>query len=160
MKVGSPRHNVEAASEYKAQALSDEAAAVSLSHAKHYKQACYFILQAMEKQICSKIYSLVNPKLDFFRQKTRSHSIDDSVSFLVEIIGAGDANAMKHLLAHIEAHVLGGIKYRQLHNNLRYPFFSTRHDSYTAIDVGEGDYVWLFERLGQLKLYLKDSRVM
>jgi len=82
------------------------------------------------------------------------------VSFLVEIIGAGDANAMKHLLAHIEAHVLGGIKYRQLHNNLRYPFFSTRHDSYTAIDVGEGDYVWLFERLGQLKLYLKDSRVM
>ena len=71
MHIGRFRHKVKVSVEYANTSKSDEAAAQALAQSGHYRQACYFLIQAIEKAIRSKIFTLVNPNLEYFREKIK-----------------------------------------------------------------------------------------
>lgn len=50
----------------------------------------YFYVQAMEKYVRTQIFSLVNPNTSYFRERTRTHNLDDLIEFLIEIICTND----------------------------------------------------------------------
>jgi uncharacterized protein YlbG (UPF0298 family) len=56
----------------------------------------------------------------------------------------------------MQDHVLGGIKFGALHNDLRYPNFDERRRSYSLLSVSRQDADITLERLQTLKLFLKD----
>ncbi|MFQ2616846.1 HEPN domain-containing protein [Aeromonas caviae] len=155
MRIGSFRKKVNASQEYLSLARSDEIAAEKLSQVECYRQACYFIIQAMEKYIRAKIFGIVNPKLGFFREENRSHSLDSAVEFLVKVISS-DPVIQQQVLKQLSEYVLGDTKYNHLHNNLRYPVYFSNLDSYSMLYVGRDDYNRLFERLSSLKSFLND----
>lgn len=155
MKVGTFRRQVNVSQEYLALARSDEIAAEKLSQVDCYRQACYFIIQAMEKYIRAKVFGIVNPKLGFFRDENRSHSLDSAIEFLVKVISS-DPVIQQQVLKQLSEYVLGDTKYNHLHNNLRYPVYFSNLDSYSMLDVGRNDYNRLFERLSSLKHFLND----
>lgn len=96
MRIGSFRKKVNASQEYFSLARSDEIAAEKLSQVECYRQACYFIIQAMEKYIRAKIFGIVNPKLGFFREENRTHSLDSAVEFLVKVINSDPVFYLKN----------------------------------------------------------------
>ncbi|MGL5039939.1 MAG: hypothetical protein ACRC6D_07420 [Aeromonas sp.] len=155
MFIGSFRREINTSQEYLSLARADEKAAEELNQASFHRQACYFIIQSMEKYIRSMIFSLVNSKLDFFRDENRNHSLDSAVEFLVKIISS-DQIIQQQVLKQLSEHVLGGIKYNYLHNNLRYPNYSRKSNSYSMLEVEKKDYQQLSERLLALKNFLND----
>lgn len=155
MNVGRFRHQVDVAGEFGRLAREDEAAAGLLAHSGAYRQAVYFLVQAMEKQVRAKIFSLVNPKLPYFRERNRTHSLEDAVAFLIEIVSHSET-VRRQVKDQLHAHVLGEVRYHHLHNNVRYPVYFEKYDAYSVLEVGEGDYVSLRERLSSLKQFLKD----
>jgi hypothetical protein len=56
----------------------------------------YFLVQAMEKYIRAKIFTLVNASLEWIRERNRSHSLADSIDFLLEVI-TRDAMVRNHV---------------------------------------------------------------
>ena len=52
--------------------------------------------------------------------------------------------------------VLGGIRFGKLHNDLRYPSFSERYQSYSLLNVSRQAADITLERLQTLKRFLKD----
>jgi hypothetical protein len=53
-------------------------------------------------------------------------------------------------------HVLEGVRFGKLHNDLRYPNFSERHESYSMLRVTQKDAAFTYEKLQRLKVFLKD----
>ena len=155
MHIGCFRHQINVSAEYANTSKSDEAAAQALAQLGHYRQACYFLIQAIEKAIRSKIFTLVNPNLEYFREKNKSHSIESAVSFLIDII-ATDEIIKAQVSKQIYEHVLGGTHYSRLHNNLRYPAYFKKYDSYSMLDLVEKDYDFLKQRLNNMRLFLSD----
>ncbi len=155
MKIGAFRKKVNASQEYLSLARSDEVAAQKLSQVDCYRQACYFIVQSMEKYIRAKIFGIVNPNLGFFIEENRSHSLDSAVEFLVKVISS-DPVIQQQVSEQLSEYVLGDTKYNHLHNNLRYPIYFSNQDSYSILDVGRNDYQILFVRLSSLKRFLND----
>jgi len=153
--IGKFRHRVNESDEFYHLAEEEEQAAVTLAQAGHYRQACYFLIQAMEKFIRAKIFSLVNPNLEYFRDRNRTHSLDAAVNFLVEVVSS-DKVVQEQVFSQLNNHVLGNTKYRQLHNNLRYPTYFAKHDSYSMLDVQKCDFDVLSHRLLVLKKFLRD----
>lgn len=162
--IGKLRYSVEVSSEYQNLSRSDEISAEILAKEKQYRQACYFVIQAMEKAIRAKIFTLVNANLPYFRDRNRSHSVEDAVGFLIEIISTDETVKMQ--IANQFAYVvfgLGGYSdltqnsyYSRLHNNLRYPTYWIKKDNYAILEVGKEDYELLKNRLDTLKSFLKD----
>jgi len=105
----------------------------------------------MEKYIRSKIFTLVNPNLEYFRKKNQDHSIDNAVEFLVEIISS-DKNIQEQIMNQLNEYIFQDIKFQQLHNNLRYPFYSSRYNSYSCIDFYQKDCEAIEKNLMILKL--------
>lgn len=155
MRIGKFRHKISVANEFAKLSKSDELVASLLAEKGEYRQACYFIIQAMEKSIRAKIFDLVNPNIEYFREKNRSHSLDSAVNFLLEIVGA-DKTTQQQVSTQLNSYVLGNIKYNHLHNNLRYPMYSKRYDSYSMLDIDKHDFDLLQRRLDSLNDYLKD----
>lgn len=56
MHIGTFTHQVNLSDELKHLAISDEESANILADNSSYRQACYFIIQAMEKYIRAKIF--------------------------------------------------------------------------------------------------------
>lgn len=155
MHIGRFRHKVKVSVEYANMSKSDEAAAQALAQSGHYRQACYFLIQAIEKAIRSKIFTLVNPNLEYFREKNKSHSVESAVSFLIELI-ATDELVKTQVSKQIYEHVLGSTHYSRLHNNLRYPAYFQKYDSYSMLDLVERDYNFLKQKLSNMRLFLSD----
>lgn len=155
MHIGKLRYKVNVSSEFKALAKSDETAAEALASQGQYRQACYFIIQAMEKNIRHKVFTLVNPNIEYFRDRNRSHSLDDAADFLIEII-SNDQVIQGQVSKQLKEHVLGDTRYNTLHNNLRYPWYFKKYDSYSVLEVNYEDYSRLKSRLDSLKIFLDD----
>ena len=155
MHIGKFRHNINVASEFHQLSKNDESAAEIMASARHYKQACYLIIQAIEKSIRAKIFSLVNPNIEYFRNRNRTHSVEDAIEFLIEI-SSTDNLVREQISNQINIHVLGKTNYLQLHNNLRYPSYFKKYDSYSTLDVGSNDYEELKRRLCLMRKFLDD----
>lgn len=155
MHIGTFRHQVDVASEFTKLSKEDEAAAAALAQSNYFRQACYFLIQAMEKSIRAKIFTLVNPNLEYFRNRNRSHSLDAAVEFLVEIIST-EKVVQEQVYKQLSTYVLGNTKYNHLHNNLRYPTYFDRFDAYSTLDIDYKDYETLKKRLQSLRLFLVD----
>jgi HEPN domain-containing protein len=80
-QIGRFRRRVDVSIEYARLAREDEQAANLLADASHYRQAVYFVLQAMEKHLRAKIFTLVDPTNEYFRQANRNHSVEDAAKF-------------------------------------------------------------------------------
>ncbi|MGX2974196.1 HEPN domain-containing protein [Ursidibacter arcticus] len=153
-KIGKFRHNVIVSSEYTSLSESDERAANILANAGNYRQACYFILQAMEKSVRAKIFTFVNPNNEYFREENKSHSLERAVESLINF--GKDEFVQIQIRQQITQFCLGETKYSLIHNNLRYPVYSKKFDSYSMLDVNKADYDDLKNRLVKLRDFLKD----
>ena len=156
VRIGNYKHRIDVADGYARIATDDEQAALVLEVAGKYRQATYFLVQAMEKFVRAKIFSLVNPNIEYFRERNRSHSLEDAIEFLVEIVSKNNSTVEQQVKNQLHQHVLGDTQYNQLHNNVRYPIFLKKHDSYSILEVGMEDCAILKNRLASLKLFLNE----
>ena len=154
-RIGKFTHEVNASNVYRELSLSDEKSALLLFKGGEYRQSCYFIVQAMEKIIRAKIFTLVNANNEYFRDRNRNHSLEDAVDFLIEILSTND-HVKAQIGMQLRQYVLGGLKYNFLHNNLRYPLYSKKHNSYSKLEVSKNDCDILFSKLDSLKKFLAD----
>lgn len=155
MSIGKFRNSVNVSTEFAQLSRDDEAAADLLAERGQLRQACYFIIQAMEKSIRAKIFTLVNPNIEYFRDRNRTHSLDSAVEFLIEIIST-DNIIQSQVSLQLKSHVLGNTNYRYLHNNLRYPTYSRKYDTYSTLTVSLSDFTKLKNRLLLLRVFLND----
>lgn len=153
--LGKINYNINVSEGFRIQSISDERAANILFENGAYKQSSYYIIQAMEKLIRSKIFTLVDARNEYFRDRNRTHSLEDAADFLIDILGTNEV-VKKQVSNQLYNFVLGDTKYNYLHNNLRYPFYSKKFNSYSSLDFEKSDANILLGRLGSLKKFLKD----
>ena len=72
--IGTINREVDISYEYYNLALEDEKVAILLKNKGEYRHSIYFFIQAMEKYIKSKIFTLVNPNLEYYINKNKHHS--------------------------------------------------------------------------------------
>lgn len=156
MQIGNFRHRVNVSDEFNRLAIEDEDAATALIEIGKHRQASYFLVQAMEKYVRRTIFTLVNPNLEYFRERNRSHSLEDAVEFLVEIVSKNNATIEQQVKNQLYQHVLGNTHYNQLHNNVRYPVYFKKYNSYSILEVGGEDSAVLKKRLSLLKIFLSE----
>ena len=155
MYIVAIRHNVDVSDEFAQLAKKDEEVARFLKRNGEYRHAIYFFIQAMEKHIRSKIFTLVNPNNEYFRKRNLNHSVEGAVEFLIEIISP-DENIRQQVKQLLNKHVLEDINFQLLHNNLRYPFYSDKYNSYSSVDFSYNDCDTIEKKLEGLKRYLQD----
>lgn len=102
-----------------------------------------------------RFFTLVNPNIQYFRERNRTHSVEDAVEFLLEIIST-DEIVRNQVSKQLKDNVLGDIRYNHLHNNLRYPSYFTKFDSYSILNITKQDFDILSNKLSLLKLFLED----
>jgi HEPN domain-containing protein len=154
--IGRLEHRLsDVAAEYLALAQEDEKVGQLLIGQGQYRHAIYFLVQAMEKYVRCTIFGLVNPNTEYFRNRTRTHDLDELLDFLVEIACA-NTTVQGQVREQLRDFVLGGIRFGKLHNDLRYPSFSERYQSYSLLSVSRPDADITLERLQTLKRFLKD----
>lgn len=108
----------------------------------------------MEKYIRSKVFTIVNPNIEYFRDKNKHHSLEKAIEFLLDVCTTD--KTIKQQVREQLIRTLGNIDYQRLHNSLRYPFYSSRENSYSSIIYSMDDCQYLQNCLNSLKLYLKD----
>lgn len=143
------------ASEYAQLGSEDEEAGRILLQAGKYRGAAYLCVQAMEKYLKHTIFKLVNPAIPYYRNKARTHDIDDLLDFLIEIVSPEEV-VKQQVRGQLNQHVIGNKKrFKALHNDLRYPAFRGKL-KYSIRRISEKDTQELFEKLIRLKKYLQD----
>lgn len=157
LHIGIIRHNIDVSNEYEVLAKQDEEVALLLKKHHQYRHSIYFYIQAMEKYIRAKIFTLVNPNLDYFRTINQNHSLHSAIEFLIEIIST-DKNTRDHIKEQLYYHVFENINFHQLHNNLRYPFYGEKYNAYSILEFNEKDCIIIESKLNSLKKYLQDLR--
>ncbi|NCC31620.1 MAG: HEPN domain-containing protein [Chloroflexia bacterium] len=156
ISLGRREHRLsDVAAEYLVLAQEDEQVGLLLIRQGQYRHGISFLVQAMEKYVRSTIFGLVNPNTEYFRQRTLTHNLDDLLAFLREIV-CSNAELREQVRLQMQDHVLGGIKFGALHNNLRYPHFDERRGSYFVLQVERNDADTVYARLQTLKQFLKD----
>jgi len=154
-KIGHIRHGINVSDEYYELGKKDEEAANELMKLSLYRHSIYFFIQAMEKYIRSKIFSLVNPNIEYFREKNKNHSLNNAIDFLVEIINS-DNIIRQQIKIQINEFLFENINFQMLHNNLRYPFFNQKYNDYSCIDFTKNDCLMVEKKVLKLKEYLKE----
>jgi hypothetical protein len=151
----------EVSKEYDALAENDEKAGRSLKNQSLYRNAVYFFIQAMEKYVRSKIFTLVPPKKGYFRNRNKNHSLNNAIEFLMKIANNSDIDK-KQISKQIEIDILEEINFSFLHTNSRYPYYSRypfyseeRPNTYYIIDFDEKDCLLIENKLEMLKKYLE-----
>jgi HEPN domain-containing protein len=155
MNIGKLEPVPNLSSEYLKLAFEDEEAAQYLSANGKHRHAVYFYLQAMEKYVRAKIFHLVNPEPEYFRNRVRTHNLDELLGFLIEICSSKE-NIRSQVKNQLEEYVLGGIKFGMLHNDLRYPFYIEKNHSYFLRLVGKEQSELMREKVRKLKAFLQD----
>lgn len=153
-QIGQFRRRVDVSVEYARLAREDEQAANLLAGAGHYREAVYFILQAMEKHLRAKIFTLVNPRNEYFRQANRNHSVEEAARFLVEVVG-GDGHVRAQIQDQLDRCLFAGQNFNLLHNDLRYPAYFDKTVSYSCLDISDRDALVMSNRLAWLKEFLR-----
>ena len=153
--IGKIKHNVDASFEYNRLAREDENVGLMLKDNGEYRHSIYFLIQAMEKYVRAKIFSIVDAKKSYFRERERNHSVEAALEFLVEVI-SGNPLVKEQIKKQLHAYVIGDIKFNILHNNLRYPFYSERYKSYSSLEVSKIDNEVIAQKLNALKAFLAE----
>ena len=130
--IGTIDRDVDVSYEYGRLAAADERVGNMLKNAGEYRHSIYFFIQAMEKYIRAKTFSIVNANLKYYRDQERHHSVEDAAAFLINVISPDDGirNQIKKQLHYF---VLGDVRFNHLHNDLRYPHYSERHQSFRVL---------------------------
>ena len=152
-ELGKFRHNIDVTAEFLRIAREDEQTGIILKNAGRYRQSMYFILQAMEKYVRAKIFSMVDARNQYLRQEQRNHVLQGAVEDLIRIY-SGDEHIRLQITQQLRDYVLGDIKFEYLHNDLRYPHYSSRFSSYSCFEVNEADCELLIHKLAVLKKFL------
>jgi hypothetical protein len=152
-KIGLIEFDVSPKEEYRLLAQEDENVAKVLLIAGFERQAAYHVVQAMEKYIRGKIYSFVDPKSDSVRQQNQTHSVEESIDYLLNVFPA-DARLKDQIKNALDTYVTQGTRFSLLHNNLRYPYYSPKHRTFSLILIGRDDVDELLRRLDWLKSFL------
>ncbi len=136
-------------------AQEDEKVAKLLAGNACYRQASYHILQVMEKYIRARIFSMVNPKIQWFSENNRSHSLYDAVAFLLEVLTHDEIirTQVQHQFDNYIFKNITNLKY--LHNNLRYPSFDKRINEYRLVEISKNNFNELLDLFTLLKGFLK-----
>lgn len=153
--IGTINRKVDISYEYYNLALEDEKVAIILKNKGEYRHSIYFFIQAMEKYIKSKIFTLVNPNLEYFINRNKHHSLDDSIEFLIEVISS-DKNIRDQVKLYFNEYVFKGLSFRNLHNNLRYPFYDRSREYYNIVNFDTEDCKYIEKMLENLKKYIND----
>ena len=154
--IGTINREVDISYEYYNLALEDEKVAILLKNKGEYRHSIYFFIQAMEKYIKSKIFTLVNPNLEYYINKNKHHSLDYSIEFLIEVISP-DENIRNQVKLYFNKYVFKDLSFRNLHNNLRYPFYyNENREYYNIVNFDIEDCKYIEKMLENLKKYLKD----
>lgn len=98
---------------------------------------------------------MVNPNLEYFINKNKHHSLDNSVDFLIEVISS-DENVRNQVKYQFNKYVFKDLNSRNLHNNLRYPFYNEKRGIYVIVNYDKKDCEYIEEMLDNLKKYLND----
>ncbi len=146
---------INVADEYQRLAMADEEVGRFLLANQKYRHAVYCFVQAMEKHVRFKIFTLVNADLEYFRNRTRTHNVDDLLSFLVEIVSANPL-VQEQIRNQLDRFVLEGVRFGKLHNDLRYPVYLERSQSYARLQVEKNDAELALQKLEKLKVFLLD----
>ena len=154
-KIGTFSHKVNAAKTYLELSKSDERAAILLAEHREYRQACYFLIQSMEKLLRSEIFTRINPNNPHFRDMNKSHSVEKAADLLIEIVSTNET-VKSQVSRQLKDYVLGKTNYSYLHNNLRYPTYFNKFDSYSILSVEKSDFIALSNSLELLKKFLAD----
>lgn len=144
---------------YKEKAERDEKAARILLENGLYNQSAYFLIQAMEKQITSKIAIKVDVTNTYFAteiRKTMGHSLEKSAQFLITIYTGNYETLRVQMEQQLIQQVLKGIYFKGLHNNVRYPLYHERYSSYSSLEICHEECLQLFQMLNRLKIYLSE----
>jgi HEPN domain-containing protein len=153
-RIGRFRRDINVSEEYLNRAKEDETVALRLTELGNYRHALYFVLQAMEKYLRSKIFSLVNPNNEYFRQRNRNHSIEEAMDFLVEVIST-DAHVQLQIRGQLTKYALANVKYNLLHNDLRYPTYFAAENYSCSLEISRDDVITLLARLNWIKEFMK-----
>lgn len=153
--IGTINREVEISHEYYNLALEDEKVAKLLKDKGEYRHSIYFFIQSMEKYVKSKIFTLVNPNLEYFININKHHSLDNSIEFLIEVISS-DENIKNQVKLYFNEYVFKDLNFRSLHNNLRYPFYDRNREYYNIVRFDIRDCNHIEEMLEILKKYIKD----
>jgi len=138
--------------QYRALAEEDERIGRHLLELGAYRQATYLFVQAMEKYVRVRIFAVVNPTLDVYRQRTRTHDLELLLEFLMEIVASGDIR--EQVRSQLNDYVLGGVRFSELHNDLRYPLWLSRRRSYAPLQIDRSAAETVLQRLDALKQFL------
>ena len=158
-QIGTFREPINVSDEYARLARADEAAANVLADKGHYRHAVYFVVQAMEKHLRAKIFSLVDPADEGVRQANRNHSIEDAVVFLVGTV-TDDDSLRAMIKEQFEAYLFRGLRFNLFHNDLRYPAYFEGTGTYACLTISDKDLVTMFERLDWLKEFMKELTLL
>ena len=97
-------------------------------------------------------------EIPFFKlslTKGTLYSLDYSIEFLIEVISP-DENIRNQVKLYFNKYVFKDLSFRNLHNNLRYPFYDRSRGYYNIIKFDIEDCKYIEEMLENLKKYLKD----
>jgi len=154
--IGKPEHRLKNLSAtYAGLAMEDEAAGRTLMNAQSYRQAIYFFIQSMEKYVRYGIFSVVDAHQEYFRERARTHNLDELLEFLVEI-SSDDTRIREQVQHQLDDVVLEGVRFGMLHNNIRYPWYSKKYNSYSLLQVTAKDAMEVEAKVTKLKAFLAD----
>jgi HEPN domain-containing protein len=138
--------------QYRALAEEDERVGRQLLEQGAYRQAAYLIVQAMEKYVRVRIFAVINPTFPLYQRRTRTHDLDDLLDFLLEIVVSEDIR--EQVRSQLKDHVLGGVRFNELHNDLRYPIWLSKRRSYASLQIDRAAAETVVKRLEALKQFL------
>ena len=153
--IGSRKKINDISNTYLVYSNDDEIAGDILAKQGKYKHACYFYVQSMEKYVRYLIFQKINAQNDWFNNKTRTHNLDELIDFLIEIVSA-NKNVQLQIKAQLNQFVLNGVRFGQLHNELRYPNYYQKTKEYTSLVVSKNDMTLCKEKLTKLRIFLKE----
>lgn len=154
-RIGVRKQITDVSSEYLRFAAEDENAGQCLMTSGHYRHAAYFFIQAMEKYVRAKIFQLVNPDTEYFRERTRTHNLDDLLEFLIEIVGTTPI-IRDQVKSQLENNVLEGVRFGMLHNDLRYPYYRDKFGTHEIISMSGEDAEICHQKLVRLKPFVRE----
>jgi hypothetical protein len=140
---------------YRRLAEEDERAGLRLQEVGMLRPAMTHFCQAIEKYTRYVLCTKVDPTSPAYRERSRHHADDGFLQELLDWLPAEEP-VRTELLAMLQEHVLGHIRFHHLHNDLRYPAFSVKAEAYTLLEVTEQDARQLYRRLCLVKKFLHD----
>ena len=159
--IGRLQNVADLADTYRELSSEDEAAALVLQREGRYRQAVYFFLQAMEKLARCAIFSEVSPddasmSGQTYREAARTHNLDDLLTVLLEAYKKtiDDSRVSEQIEQQMDTHVLQGVYFGLLHNDVRYPRYIERRKSDALLHLSDKDAAVAADKLTRLKAFV------